>query len=104
MLEKSKPSLTGCAVKFETPRSPWRRVRLSVLLTLVLGTAGGCLSTSQTPISETDLPSADFCQTARAIYYSRHDTPPTIEQIKEHNAVGAALKCGWLPAKKQKGP
>lgn len=43
---------------------------------------------------------ADFCTAARAIYYSRHDTAPTIAQIREHNAVGVALKCGWLPAKK----
>lgn len=57
----------------------------------------GCQSTNQTPSLETK---ADFCQTAKAIYYSRHDTPPTIAQIKEHNAVGIALKCGWLPSKK----
>jgi len=43
---------------------------------------------------------ADFCTAARAIYYSRHDTPPTIAQIREHNAVGLALKCKWLPEKK----
>jgi hypothetical protein len=45
---------------------------------------------------------ASFCEAARAIYYSKHDTPPTIAQIKEHNAVGMALKCGWVPANKQK--
>ena len=45
---------------------------------------------------------ADFCAAAKAIYYSRHDTPPTIAQIREHNAVGLALKCKWLPA--HKGP
>jgi len=41
-----------------------------------------------------------FCQAARAIYYSRHDTPPTIAQIREHNAVGIALNCGWISTKK----
>lgn len=57
---------------------------------------GACQSTQQTPSYGTELAAgADFCQTARAIYYSRHDTPPTIAQIKEHNAVGVALKCGW---------
>lgn len=58
---------------------------------------GACQSTQQTPSYGTELAAgADFCQTARAIYYSRHDTPPTIAQIKEHNAVGVALKCGWV--------
>ena len=39
---------------------------------------------------------ASFCDAARAIYYSKRDTAPTIAQIKEHNAVGVALKCGWI--------
>jgi len=70
---------------------------------LIAGLAGlqACQSTQQTPFSGTDgiVAGADFCQAARAIYYSRHDTPPTIAQIKEHNAVGVALKCGWISAK-----
>jgi hypothetical protein len=75
-----------------------RRVNGSVLRTCVtaLGltaSLGACQSTQQTLSLETE--GADFCQAARAIYYSRHDTPPTIAQIKEHNAVGVALKCGW---------
>jgi hypothetical protein len=61
-------------------------------LTLLLA---GCQTTI--PSSGID---ASFCDAARAIYYSRHDTAPTIQQIREHNAVGVALKCGWLPAKK----
>jgi hypothetical protein len=40
-----------------------------------------------------------FCAAARAIYYSKHDTRLTIEQIREHNAVGVALSCGWKGAK-----
>jgi hypothetical protein len=71
--------------------SPSKLVKLFGL-TLPLA---GCLST--TPSSEID---ASFCDAARAIYYSRHDTAPTVQQIKEHNAVGIALKCGWLPAKR----
>jgi len=60
-----------------------------------LATLTGCQTTTLS--SETD--AAAFCATAKAIYYSRHDTAPTIAQIREHNAVGVALKCGWLPAK-----
>lgn len=65
-------------------------VKLSVLLLLV--TLTGCTTT--TPSLGTSGPS--FCAAAKAIYYSRHDTKPTIQQIREHNAVGVALKCGWL--------
>lgn len=64
--------------------------------------AGACQSTKGTQTFETNQGGATFCQIAKAIYYSRHDTAPTIKQIREHNAVGAALKCGWLPAKKAK--
>lgn len=67
-------------------------VKLSVLLLLVSLT--GCQSTTGTPSLGTNGPS--FCAAARAIYYSRHDTAPTIQQIREHNAVGVALKCGWI--------
>jgi hypothetical protein len=63
-----------------------------------LATLAGCQTTTLS--SETD--AATFCAAAKAIYYSRHDTAPTIAQIREHNAVGVALRCGWLPAKKPK--
>lgn len=66
--------------------------RLSGLLMLA-----GCQTT--TPSAGIEPGSATFCQAARAIYYSRHDTAPTIAQIREHNAVGVALKCGWVSAK-----
>jgi hypothetical protein len=68
----------------------------------LLPTLTACQTTTPSDGTET-LQGASFCQAARAIYYSRHDTAPTIAQIKEHNAVGVALKCGWLPTKKQKG-
>ena len=70
-------------------RLPLRLVKLCGLLTLA-----ACQSTSETLSSATD--TASFCAAAKAIYYSRHDTKPTIAQIKEHNAVGVALKCGWV--------
>lgn len=85
--------------KSKTRRSPSRRGKLFGLLLLPILTA--CQTT--TPLDGTDATQgASFCEAARAIYYSKHDTPPTIAQIKEHNAVGMALKCGWLPANKQK--
>lgn len=62
---------------------------------MLLATLTGCQTTTLS--SGTD--AATFCAAAKAIYYSRHDTAPTIAQIREHNAVGVALKCGWLPAK-----
>jgi hypothetical protein len=39
---------------------------------------------------------AAFCDVAKPIYWSAADTDETIAQIKEHDAVGAAL-CGWGP-------
>ena len=72
--------------------------KLFALTTLPL--AASCQST--TPSGVTEPSNLSFCQAARAIYYSKHDTAPTIEQIREHNAVGVALKCGWVGAKGQK--
>jgi hypothetical protein len=66
-------------------------VKLFVLPLLVTLTA--CQTTTRSLETEGG---PEFCKAARAIYYSRHDTKPTIAQIREHNAVGLALKCGWL--------
>lgn len=71
-----------------------------LMLPFLMGLAS-CQTT--TPSGGIETGSVSFCQAAKAIYYSRHDTPPTIAQIREHNAVGVALKCGWVPAKKRKG-
>jgi hypothetical protein len=54
------------------------------------------LTGCQSPIPSAETDGASFCAAARAIYYSRHDTKPTVVQIREHNAVGVALKCGWI--------
>jgi len=97
MREKSKRNWRPFGRKSMMRKWPSRRGKLCGLLMLPLALTA-CQSTSQTPISAPD--GATFCQAARAIYYSRHDTPPTIAQIREHNAVGMALKCGWMPAKK----
>jgi hypothetical protein len=37
---------------------------------------------------------AGFCTVAKPILWSAKDSDATIEQVKEHNAVGAVL-CGW---------
>jgi hypothetical protein len=59
---------------------------------ILLAALSGC----QTMTPSSAISDASFCDAARAIYYSRHDTAPTIAQIREHNAVGLALKCGWI--------
>lgn len=100
MPEKCRQTLRRSGHKWRLRKWPSRLGKLCGLLTPLLALTA-CQSTSPTQISATD--GATFCQAARAIYYSRHDTPPTIAQIREHNAVGAALKCGWLGAKGQKG-
>jgi hypothetical protein len=68
----------------------WLQEKLFVLMLL-----SGLTACQTTTLSEgTDR--ATFCQAAKAIYYSKYDTAPTIAQIREHNAVGVALKCGWI--------
>lgn len=37
---------------------------------------------------------ASFCTVAKPISWSSQDTPATVAEIKEHNAVGRTL-CGW---------
>lgn len=104
MLEKFLLSFLPCRRKSQQPKKQSRRASDSgwqifetVCLTAGLAVLAACQSTQKTPSYEINGPiaGADFCQAARAIYYSRHDTPPTIAQIREHNAVGVALKCGW---------
>jgi hypothetical protein len=98
MQEKCKHNLRPCNGKSRSRGWQLPRVSNSARLTLLALTLSACQTTRS---DETSVPKgADFCTAARAIYYSRHDTPPTIAQIREHNAVGLALKCGWLPAKK----
>lgn len=61
---------------------------------LLLATLTACAPL--TPIPEID-GHASFCQVAKIIRFSRlNDTPETIEQIKEHNAVFAKL-CPVVP-------
>lgn len=80
-------------MKSDKPRLQSLPVKLSVLL--LPAALMGCQSMNETRSLGTE-GSPSFCAAAKAIYYSRHDTKPTIQQIREHNAVGVALKCGWL--------
>lgn len=64
-------------------------------LWLAILTAGCQTTGSSDRISPSGGPSAlTFCDGAEPIYWSSKDTLPTIAQVKEHNAVGAA-ECGW---------
>lgn len=79
-----------------------RRIWWPLLMLAIASGLGGCstlqaiLGTGTTPLAplregESSLP---FCLAAKPITYSaRRDSPETIEQIREHNAVGTALKC-----------
>lgn len=91
-------------------RRSWKAYRLKserhrLLLLLVKLSAPVLLLTAcQATINSAEIePKSDFCTIGRPIYFSRlHDTHETIAQVKAHNAVGVALKCGWIPAKKGK--
>jgi hypothetical protein len=55
-------------------------------------TASCATTPSSAPTSETVARVA--CQSFEPIYWSGKDTPGTVTQVKEHNAVGASI-CGW---------
>lgn len=98
MLEKFKRNWKHCRKALKPQEWLLRRGSGSGLLMLLALTLTACQTTHSDETSPAS--GADFCTAAKAIYYSRHDTPPTIAQIREHNAVGLALKCGWLSPKK----
>lgn len=67
------------------------RKPLVILSALILPAAlMGCVTTTSLSAPT----SAPFCQAAQPIRWSARDTDKTIEQVKEHNAVGREL-CGW---------
>ncbi len=67
-----------------------RQIRRAIPCALaLLFILSGCTTMTASGATE-----ASFCQVAKPIAWSSRDTDPTIEQVKEHNAVGAAL-CGW---------
>ena len=72
------------------------RYKPRLLLTLTLPfMASGCQTT--TPSLETN---ADTCGVIDYVYYSRHDTMPTITQLRRNNAALRGLNCPYQPAKK----
>lgn len=67
-----------------------RRSLLAKLSALTLAaTPSMCQTTTDSGGSD-----LTFCSGARPIYWSSKDTPGTIVQVKEHNAVGKGA-CGW---------
>lgn len=100
MREKCRSNLMPSANRSKTRK--WRSRRGKLFGLLLLPLMASCQSTIRSDGIDAGPSTASFCQAARAIYYSRHDTKLTIEQIREHNAVGLALKCGWTGAKGQK--
>ncbi len=62
-------------------------VRKGLAVVAAAAVLAGCQSTAKYK------PSIAECQMFRPIYWSKKDTLKTVEQIKEHNAVGKI--CGW---------
>jgi hypothetical protein len=59
---------------------------------MLCATLAGC---ARTTVSDAPIETgAGFCAVAQPILWSPRDTDFTIEQVKEHNKVGAVL-CGW---------
>lgn len=76
-----------------------KRMPLATTCALAL-LAGGCSLTSSTGTLSPASPlqpgesEAPFCLVGKPISYSlKQDTPETVEQVQEHNAVGKALAC-----------
>lgn len=65
---------------------------LAAILLVSCGTMTDGAGTSAEAIEP--LAHASFCSVARPISWSAADTPATVAEIKEHNAVGRSL-CGW---------
>lgn len=64
---------------------------MSVLVSSAI-LVGSCQTTSSG--GKTISGVAVTCASFQPIYWSRLDTPKTVAQVKEYNAVGKAL-CGW---------
>jgi len=74
-------------------KSKWQTTRGLLCVMLLSVTLLGC-ATKTTGSAVTDTGHAGFCDVAKPIYWSKADSLDTIEQAKEHNAVGVRL-CGW---------
>lgn len=73
---------------------PWLAVGLGC--SLMTGTnAQTTVAPGTTPTAEAASSAWDgFCAVAKPLGWSRDDTPETVVEIKQHNALGAA-HCGW---------
>lgn len=71
-----------------------RSLHALMLLPLVLTTAG-CQTTTLT--DATDVTVGLYCRLDRPVTYSSRDTPPTVREIREHNARYHAVCDGARP-------
>ena len=72
--------------------SPRRKSRATLSALALCAILAAC--TTMTGSSDPIESRATFCAVAKPILWSERDTDATIEQVKEYNAVGAAL-CLW---------
>lgn len=73
-------------------RQSKRAMMRALLLAITLpGILTGCATTTTVSSVATDRVA---CAVFHPIYWSARDTQKSVEQIKEHNAVGKAV-CGW---------
>lgn len=70
---------------------PNRFARTCALI-LLLGLTTSCATTGSVATEPRVV--REFCALAKPISWSSRDTPETIVEVKQHNAVGAKL-CGW---------
>ena len=83
-----------CLQRRRRSKMPKRYAMLCALTLLPI--LSGCVTT--TGSAETN--AASFCDLAKPIHWSRSgDTPETIIEAKEHNALGVKF-CGWKGAVK----
>mgnify|MGYP001554172848 CR=1 FL=1 len=64
------------------------------LLIPLLSSCGTMGFAERTEMPGRDASVGEFCEIAKPILWSAHDTSETIKQVKEHNAKGKAL-CKW---------
>lgn len=79
------------------------QIKLAVMCNAMLLIASGCATTTDLSASKASIQAAtSFCSVAKPIRWADEDTDETIEQSKEHNAVGVKLKCpAFAPDKKR---
>ena len=71
--------------------------KLFAISTFAILTASCATTSSSAPTKQAATKAA--CQSFEPIYWSAKDTPKTVAQIKEHNAVGEKICPSWGPKK-----